>query len=149
MRWLPVVVIAAAALAGCGSEPRLSASAAEALHSNVDAVRNAVRDGDRDRALRALERLSARVERAELSEAHAAALERGIAQSRQAVEQELAAPEPELEPEPTPEPTAEPVPTAEPLPEEGGKKEKGPKPGKGRGRDESDEEFEDDGEGDD
>ena len=145
------MVLAAVALAGCGAEPQLSADAADDLRAGVEDVREAAGAGDRDGALRALEALEARVDRAEdggrLAAAEAARLRRGIARARRRVQQEVAAPQPTPEPaaEPTPEPAAEatPEPAAEPAPEapsKGGKpdKGKGPKPGKGDHDDEGD-----------
>ena len=139
-RWL-TAVLAALALAGCGSEPGLSSGAAEELHSGVDAVREAADAGDRDGALRALDELRARVDDADLAEADAVALRRGIRRARRRVEQEVAAPQPtpEATVEPTPEATAEPAPQGppddkEPKEDKKEKEEKKEKPDKGRGQ---------------
>ena len=82
------MAVLAAAAGGCGSDGKLSPSAAEGLHANVSAVRAAARAGDRARALRALGRLDRRVERAELAEADVAALRLGISRARRRVERD-------------------------------------------------------------
>ena len=140
------MVLAGVALGGCGAEPRLSGDAADRLRAGVDEVRGA---GDQDGALRALEALRGRVDRAadagRLADGDAAALRRGISRARRRVEREIAAPQPtpeptvEATPEPTAEPTAEPAPEAVPAPPAGKKPEKGKGNGGFEGDDEGDE----------
>jgi hypothetical protein len=112
IRWL--VVLAAVVLAGCGSEPRLSANTANAMHADVKAARTAAGSGDRDAAVAALESLGKRVAKAEsdgeLSSEAAAALRRGAARARRRAASALAAPQP------TPATTASPTPTPTPTP---------------------------------
>jgi hypothetical protein len=146
MWWRSIVVLAVVALAGCGSEPHLSASGAKALHAEVAAARAAANQGDPDAAKAALESLERRIDAAErdgeLSGAAADALRRGAARARRRAAREIAPPQP------TPEPTATAVPTATatatpaaPPPQGKGKKhEKGEKPGKGKKDEGGDEE---------
>jgi hypothetical protein len=136
-RW--IVALASLAVAGCGSDPQLGAGAAGELRSDVDAVRAAAGEGDRAGALRALDRLAGRIDRAEadgeLAACDASALRQGVRRAKRQAEREVPEPAPEATPEPTA--TPEPVPTAEP-----GKKPKPPKGesrGKGHGRDGDDE----------
>ena len=130
-------MLAATALAGCGTARQVGESAAEDLHRGVDAVRSAAAADDRDGALRALQALSARVRQEEadgaLAESDAAGLRRGIARAKRRVQRELAAtePTPESTPEATPEPTPEATPEPTAAPPGGEKPGKGPKPGKG------------------
>ena len=133
-------MVAVVVLAGCGQEPRLGASSADELRRGVDDVRLAAGAGDRDGALRALQALRRRVERAaesgRLAKEDAAALRRGISRARRGVEREVVAPQP------TPEPAAEPVPT--PLEgEQKGQKEKGKPRGDGGGGDDDEDEGDD------
>jgi hypothetical protein len=130
-RW--IVVLACLATAGCGSGERLAAGTAERLHDAVATARSAAADGDRDAALRALDRLERRVAAAErdgeLTGADADALRRGAAQARARVRREI-----EPAPTPTPAATATPAPTA--VPEDDAKPGKGKKdkPGKGKAK---------------
>jgi len=137
-KWLTAVV-AVVVVAGCGQEPRLGASAADELRRGVDEVRVAAGAGDRDEALRALEALGARVDRAveggRLAEEDAVALRRGISRARRGVEREVVAPQP------TPEPAVEPVPTP-PESEQPGKA-KGKGESRGNGNDGDDDEGDD------
>jgi len=120
----------AAGLAGCGSEPRLSAGTADALHEDVAAARTAAQDHDPDAAVAALTDLEKQIDAAErdgeLSGDAAAALRRGAARARRRAGREIAplqpAPEPTATATATPEPTA--TPTAPPAP-----------PGHGKGKD--------------
>jgi hypothetical protein len=133
-----IVVLAVAALAGCGGDPTLTASRADELHARVAAAREAAGKGDRDGALEALDGLEADVRDLEaggsLAEADADALRRGVGRARRRVRAELAEPTPEPEAaataEPTPEPTATPVP--EEPDEDGGKPDKGNGKAKGK-----------------
>jgi hypothetical protein len=113
-RW--IVVLAAAGLAGCGSEPRLSKSTADALHKDVAVARTAAQDHDPDAAVAALRDLEKRIGRAErageLSSGAAAALRRGAARARRRAAREIAPLQPA--PEATPTPTPTPVSTAPP-----------------------------------
>jgi hypothetical protein len=124
-----IVMVAVVAVAGCGSEPRLSAGTARALHQDVGAARTAAESGDRDAAVAALDSLEKRIAAAEadgeLSGDAAAALKRGAARARRRAAREIAAPQPtpEATPSPTPTPTATATPSAPPPK---------PKPGKGR-----------------
>ena len=124
-----IVVLAAAAIAGCGGEETLSASRADELHAQVAAVRDAAGKGDRAGALKSLDGLEAAVRDLEaggsLARADADALRRGIGRARRRARAEIAEPTPE----PTPAPTATPEPTATAAPEmpEG-------KPQKGKGK---------------
>lgn len=107
-----IVVLAAVVLGGCGDgeEPALSRSSADELHAQVEAVRKAADDGDRAKALAALDELADQVRDLEaggsLAEADAAALRRGIGRARRKAREELEAPAA----------TATPVPTATPEP---------------------------------
>jgi len=125
-----IVLLAAAAIAGCGGDPTLSASRADELHAQVAAVRDAAGKGDRDGALKSLGGLEAAVRDLEaggsLARADADALRRGIGRTRRRVRAEIAEPTPE----PTPAPAATPVPTATPAPPQG----KSAKPPKGKGK---------------
>src|SRR5215218_4380492 len=122
-----IVVMAAVVLGGCGGEPTLSAGAADELHAQVAAVRDAAQDGDRAAALEALDGLADQVRDLEaggsLAEADANALRRGIGRARRRVRAEVAEPTAT----PTPTPTATPVPTATPEPQQA-------KPPKGKGK---------------
>jgi len=135
-----IVALAAVVLGGCGKDqPVLSTGSADELHAQVAAVRAAAADGDRAKALKALDGLAEKVRGLEdggsLAAADATALRRGIGRAKRKVREEVAP-----APTPTPAPTATPtpVPTATPAPAKPpGKakpeKEKGPK-GKGKGR---------------
>jgi hypothetical protein len=139
MSWRSIVVLAVVAVAGCGSEPQLSASAAKALHKDVAAARTAAQQGDQDAAVRALGSLEKRITTAEkdgeLSSAAADALRRGAARARRRAAREIAAPQPTPEPTATATSTSTPTPTATPVaPAPKGKEKKqgkGEKPGKG------------------
>jgi hypothetical protein len=125
-----IVMVAVVAVAGCGSEPRLSAGTARALHHDVGAARTAAESGDGDAAVAALQSLEKRIAAAEadgeLSGDAAAALKRGAARARRRAAREIAPPQP------TPEATATPTPTATPAaPPPKPKPGKGRKPGKG------------------
>ena len=138
MRRQWIAVLACLAAAGCASEPRLTIGAAGRLHDAVATVREAAADGDRDSALRALDRLPERVAAAardgELDAADAAAIRRGITHARARVRREIAPPAP---PAATAEPTVTPEPAEEPPPAQGTGKAKGKakkdKPGEGKG----------------
>ncbi len=95
-RW--IALLACLAVAGCGSEERLAAGTAERLHDAVTTARAAAADGDRDAALRALDRLDRRVTEAagdgELAEADADALRRGVRRARASVRREVEPPAP-------------------------------------------------------
>ena len=131
-----IAALVAVALGGCGGEePTLTSGAADELHAQVSAVREAAGKGDRDAALEALDGLAARVRELEsggsLAEADADALRRGIGRAKRRVRQEVAAPAPTATATPTPTPTATATATAEPTaePEPPGKaKGKGKKP---------------------
>jgi hypothetical protein len=127
-RWI-VAPAVMAALAGCGSEPRLSAGTATALHKEVAAARTAAKDHDPDAADSALADLEKRIGAAEqdgeLSSDAAAALRRGAARARRRASREVAPLQPEPVPTATATATATPVPT--PVP-------KGPGKGKGKGK---------------
>src|SRR5688572_21719508 len=106
-----MAVLVAVALSGCvGEEPTLGSGAAEELHAQGSAVREAAGKGDRDAALEALDGLAARVRELEsggsLAEADATALRRGIGRAKRRVRQEVAAPAPAATPTATPTPTA-------------------------------------------
>ena len=140
-----IAALVAVALGGCGGdEPALSPGAADELHAQVSAVREAAGAGDRDAALEALDGLAARVRELEsggsLAEADAVALRRGIGRAKRRVRQEVTAPTPTATPTPTPTATAEP--TAAPEANDNGKakgKGKGKGKGKANGRDDADE----------
>jgi|SRR5215216_1410864 len=124
MRTLALIVaLAAVVLGGCGGEPKLSAGAADELHAQVAAVREAAQEGDQAAALEALDGLAGKVRDLEgdgsLGETDAAALRRGIGRARRRVRAEVAAP--------TPAPTATATPTATPEPAQG-------EPGEGKGK---------------
>ena len=131
-----IVVLAAVVLGGCGNgdEPSLSRSSADELHAQVEAVRKAADDGDRAKALEALQVLSEQVRDLEaggsLAEVDAAALRRGIGRARRKVREEVAAPVATATATATPTATATVAPQ-EPPGKAKGKKEKGPK-GKGK-----------------
>src|SRR3954447_3325506 len=76
-----IVVLAAAALAGCGGGPTLSAGSAEDLHAQVAAARHAAAEGDGAAALAALNRMERKVGQREdggsLADADADPLPRG------------------------------------------------------------------------
>ena len=132
-RWISL--LACLAVAGCGSEERLATGTAERLHDAVATARAAAADGDRDAALRALDRLDRRVREAagdgELAEADADALRRGVRRARASVRREVEPPAPAA----TPVPTATPEPTAAPEPRrrKAKKGKKGKAKGKGKG----------------
>jgi hypothetical protein len=133
-----IVLLAAAAIAGCGGDPSLSASRADELHAQVAAVRDAAGKGDRAGALKALDGLEAAVRDLEaggsLAQDDADALRRGIGRARRRARSEIAEPAPE----PTPAPTATPEPTAAPAPATPQGKPAKPGKGKGRGKKEKD-----------
>jgi hypothetical protein len=135
-----IAAMAVVALGGCGGdEPTLSSGAADELHAQVSAVRDAAGEGDRDAALEALDALRARVRELEsggsLAEADADALRRGIGRAKRRVRREVAAPAPTATPTPTPTATATATaePTAEPEPP-GKAKGKGKKPNGKKGK---------------
>src|SRR5436190_17053353 len=123
-RW--IVALAVLAFAGCGSEPRLSASTAAELHKDVAAARSAAQAGDPDAAVAALAALAKHIDSAEsdgqLSSGAAAALRRGVARARRRAAKEISAPQPTPEATPTSTPTPTPTPSATPT-------------GKGHGKD--------------
>jgi hypothetical protein len=138
-----IAALACLAAAGCGSEPQLTSGTAGRLHDAVTTVREAAADGDRDGALRALDRLEERVISAErdgeLTRAEADAISSGITHARSRVRQEVQPPA-AATPTSTPTPKAKPEPAKKPkpLPHEKGKpkgpaKKPGP-PGKGKGK---------------
>jgi hypothetical protein len=137
-----IVALAAVVLGGCGSEqPVLSRGSADELRAQVAAVRSAAADGDRAKALDALDRLADQVRDlgadGSLAEADAAALRSGIGRARRRVRAEVA---PAATATATPVPTA--TATATPAPPEPPGKAKGK--GKGKGPKDDDEEGEDD-----
>src|SRR4051794_15303496 len=103
-----IVVLAAAALGGCGGGESLSAKSADRLHAQVAAVRDAAGKGDRAGALDALDAMERRVRglraAGSLAAADADALRRGIGRARRRVRVEIA--------EPAPAPTGTPTSTA-------------------------------------
>jgi hypothetical protein len=124
-----IMLLAVAALGGCGGEePALSPGAADELHAQVAAVREAAADGDRDAALETLDGLAARVRQLEdegsMAAADATALRRGIGRAKRRVREEVAAPAATATATPTPTATATPEPTTAPEP-----------PGKAKGKD--------------
>jgi hypothetical protein len=129
-----IVLLAAAAIAGCGGDPTLSASRSDELHARVAAVREAAGKGDRAGALKSLDGLEAAVRDLEaggsLAQADADALRRGIGRARRRVRAEIAKPTPA--PTPTAEPTAAPAPE-EPEEQDGGEPDKGNDEAKGKG----------------
>jgi hypothetical protein len=129
-----IVLLAAAAIAGCGGDPTLSASRSDELHARVAAVREAAGKGDRAGALKSLDGLEAAVRDLEaggsLAQADADALRRGIGRARRRVRAEIAKPTPA--PTPTAEPTAAPAPE-EPEEQDGGEPDKGNDDDKGKG----------------
>jgi hypothetical protein len=135
-RW--IMALAVLALAGCGSEPRLSASTAGELHKDVEAARTAAQQGDEQAAVAALAALEKHIGQAEsdgqLSGAAADALRRGAARARRRAAKEIAAPQPtpEATATPTPIPTATPTPTPTPTSTPNEKPGKGPGKGKGK-----------------
>jgi hypothetical protein len=142
-----IVVLAAVVLGGCGGgdEPSLSQSSADALHARVEAVRKAADDGDRAKALAALQGLSEQVRDLEaggsLAKADADALRRGIGRARRKVREEVAAPVATATATATPTATAT-VGPQEPAGKAKGKKEKDPN-GKAKGHGKGDEGDED------
>jgi hypothetical protein len=132
-RW--IALLACLAVAGCGSEERLAAGTAERLHDAVATARSAAANGDRDAALRALDRLDRRVREAErageLAQTDADALRRGVRQARARVRREVEAPAPAT----TPVPTATAEPTAVPEAPPPGQEKKGKKDEPGKGKD--------------
>ena len=133
-------VLVAVVLSGCGGdEPTLGSGAADELHAQVAAVREAAGKGDRDAALEALDGLAARVRELEsggsLAEADATALRRGIGRAKRRVRKEVAAPAATATATPTPTPTPTATATAEPTaePEPPGKA-KGKGNGKAKGK---------------
>src|SRR4051795_4365936 len=102
-RWI-VLAAVVAGLAGCGSDPQLSAGTADALHKDVAAARTAAKDQDPDAADSALadleKRIAAAEQAGELSGDAAAELRRGAARARRRASREIAPPQP------APEPTA-------------------------------------------
>jgi len=135
-------VLVAVVLSGCGGdEPTLGSGAADELHAQVAAVREAAGKGDRDTALEALDGLAARVRELEsggsLAEVDATALRRGVGRAKRRVRQEVAAPAPTA--------TATPAATAPPVAPDGEEdgepgtgndeqKGKGETEGKGKGK---------------
>ena len=130
------MALAVLAFAGCESEPRLSASTAGELHTDVEAARTAAQQGDEQAAVAALAALEKHIGQAEsdgqLSGAAADALRRGAARARRRAAKEIAAPQPTPEATATPTPiqTATPTPTPTPTPNE----KPGKGPGKGKGK---------------
>jgi len=126
-RWF--VALAVLAFAGCGSEPRLSASTAAELHKDVAAARSAAQAGNPDAADAALAALEKHIGQAEsdgqLSSDAAAALRRGAARARRRAAKEIAPPQPTPEATPVPTPTATPTPLATPPDQGRGKDKKG------------------------
>src|SRR3954470_8509235 len=120
-RW--IVALAVVAVAGCGSEPGLSAGTSAAMHKDVADARAAQQAGDPGAAVAALQDLERRIDAAErdgqISGGTAAALNRGAARARRRAEREIAPPQPEATSTPIPTP----VPTVAP-----------PGPGKGKGK---------------
>jgi hypothetical protein len=140
-RWI-VVPAVLAMLAGCGSEPQLSAGTAGALHEDVAAARTAAKDHDPDAAATALSDLEKKIGAAEqdgqLSGDAAAALRRGAARARRRAAREIAPLQPAPEPTATATATPPPAPTAAPPGKGKGKPEghKGPKEKKHEGGEE-------------
>jgi hypothetical protein len=138
-----IVAVAAVALGGCGGgeQPALSRSSADELHTQVEAVRTAADDGDRAKALAALDALADQVRDLEgggsLADADATELRRGIGRARRKVREEVAAPVATA----TATPAA--TPTATVAPREPPGKARGPR-GKAKGRDEDEEDDEGD-----
>jgi hypothetical protein len=133
-----IVALAAVVLGGCGGEvPALDRSSADELHAQVAAVRSAAADGDRAKALEALDGLAGQVQDLEaggsLAKADADALRRGIGRARRKVRDEVAAqtPTPTATATPAATPTATPAPP-KPKPAKPAKPGKPPKPGKGK-----------------
>jgi hypothetical protein len=139
-RW--ILVIAVAAVAGCGSEPRLSAGTARGMHDDVAAARTAARNGDPDAAVKALETLERRIGRAEdrgeLSAEAADALQVGAARARRRAGRQIAEPQPTATATatatatPALTPTATATPEVTPEPKGKAKPGRGPKPEKGK-----------------
>ena len=126
-----IVALAAAVLGGCGDQaPVLSKGSADELHAQVAAARTAAADGDREKALEALEALAGQVrdlqDGGSLAAADATSLRRGIGRARRKVRAEVApaaTATATATPEPTPTATAAPPKPVKPA-----------KPGKGNGK---------------
>ena len=137
-----IVGLSALALAGCGGGPALSPGAAETLHAQVAAVREAAGKGDRGGALKALDRMERRVGELQddgaVARADADALRRGIGRARRRVRAEVeeSAPAATVAPTTTPSATSTPTAgaTAEPTPAPAQPKGKPPKEPKGKGK---------------
>jgi hypothetical protein len=139
-----VLALAAVVASGaCGQEPRLEASAARAMHRDVERVRAAAAAGDRDGALRALDALAKLVERrrdsGELDDADAAGLVDRIDAAARRARHEIP------EPQPAPEATATAEPPAEPGTGDDEQEGEGEKEGKGQDKDKDKEEGEGEG----
>jgi hypothetical protein len=121
------------ALAGCGGgpQPPLAPTAARELHRQLAVVRSAVANGDRTRALAALDGFTRLISReastGHLTEDEQRSLTTGAARVRATVAAAVAAATPTSTPTPTPTPTVTPAPP--PAKAHGPK----PKPGHGHG----------------